>query len=786
MSLEKRIRSVFQAPKKGETYELRSGLVSQYASERKEAIQRTIQAMTLGKDVSALFPDIMKNLATHDIEQKKLVYLYLMNYAKSHPELCILAVNTFVQDSADPNPLVRALAIRTMGCIRVDKMVDYMDGPLRKTLADDNPYVRKTAAICVAKLFDLAPETAVEEGFLQTLQGLMSDSNPMVVANAVSALAEIQDRDPSTNCFVINSHILGKLLSALNECTEWGRVTLLTSLAEYTADGDEGTHIVDRVVPQFQHANPSVVLAAVKCVLAHLHTQSEENREILLRKISPPLVSLVGSSSPPEVQYVSLRNIRLILQKYPQLLSRDLRVFFVKYNDPAYLKMEKLEILVRVANDSNSGQLLAELKEYALEVDIDFVRRAVRAIGQLAIKIPSSAEKCVSLLLELLDTKINYILQEVVIVFRDILRRYLPGGVADAAISSQVFAPVIPLLCENMDEIDEPEAKAAIIWILGEYVDQVPEVADILGSITPQFLEESTTVQLQLLTAVVKLYVKKPDQGQRLIQETLNTATSSSDNADIRDRAYIYWRLLSSDTSFAQSVVGAEKPPIASIIPEVQPALLDELLRELGTLASVYHRPASTFMGKGKFGADAVQKRAIEEQRALAQDGAAAAAVGAASGGVNIENLLDIDFDGAAPASAAANTDNLNDLDGLFGHNDGNTDAAASAASGAAPGASSMNDIMSLFGSGGAGGMGAMAPMAPMGGAGGMGGGFGGSPAAVAAPADPFASLSAVNTNDAFASLNIGGGNMGNGSQKPKEEPAQGQGKANDDLLGLF
>jgi AP-1 complex subunit beta-1 len=101
--------------------------------------------MTLGKDVSALFPDVLKNIATHDLEQKKLVYLYLMfparpslltgrNYAKTHPELCILAVNTFVQDSEDPNPLVRALAIRTMGCIRVDKIIDYLGEPLRKTL----------------------------------------------------------------------------------------------------------------------------------------------------------------------------------------------------------------------------------------------------------------------------------------------------------------------------------------------------------------------------------------------------------------------------------------------------------------------------------------------------------------------------------------------------------------------------------------------------------------------------------------------------------------------------
>ena len=43
------------------------------------SIQKTIMAMTLGKDVSALFPDVLKNIATSDLDQKKLVYLYLMS-----------------------------------------------------------------------------------------------------------------------------------------------------------------------------------------------------------------------------------------------------------------------------------------------------------------------------------------------------------------------------------------------------------------------------------------------------------------------------------------------------------------------------------------------------------------------------------------------------------------------------------------------------------------------------------------------------------------------------------
>lgn len=212
------------------------------------------------------------------------------NYAKSHPDLCILAVNTFVQDSEDPNPLIRALAIRTMGCIRVDKMVDYMEEPLRKTLRDESPYVRKTAAICVAKLFDLNPAMCIENGFLESLQELIGDPNPMVVANSVQALSEITETAPETRALVVTPATLKKLLMALNECTEWGRVTILTTLADYTAaDVKEAEHICERVAPQFQHVNPSVVLAAVKVVFTHMRSVNPKIVTSYLKKMAPPL-----------------------------------------------------------------------------------------------------------------------------------------------------------------------------------------------------------------------------------------------------------------------------------------------------------------------------------------------------------------------------------------------------------------------------------------------------------------------------------------------------------------
>lgn len=67
-----------------------------------------------------------------------------------------------------------------MGCIRVDKITEYLCEPLRKCMKDEDPYVRKTAAVCVAKLHDINPQLVEDQGFVELLNDLLSDSNPMV------------------------------------------------------------------------------------------------------------------------------------------------------------------------------------------------------------------------------------------------------------------------------------------------------------------------------------------------------------------------------------------------------------------------------------------------------------------------------------------------------------------------------------------------------------------------------------------------------------------------------
>lgn len=183
------------------------------------------------------------------------------------------------------------------------------------------------------------------------------------------------------------------------------------------------------------------------------------------------------------------------------------------------------------------------------------------------------------------------------------------------------------------------------------------------------------------------------------------------------------------------------------------PALLEQLLNEISTLASVYHKPPETFVGHGRYGADAIQHAAIQEQRENAVENPIAAAIVTAPNGAqnNAENLLDIDFDGAAPASAdAPPTGGASGLEGLGG----TPQRVASPQAGGAP-QSSMDDMMGLFDVGGA----APATGAPVGGA------------------------AQNDMMNGFAGLDL----TGMSSPPPQTQPQGDQGKkTNEDLLGMF
>jgi vesicle coat complex subunit len=170
------------------------------------------------------------------------------------------------------------------------------------------------------------------------------------------------------------------------------------------------------------------------------------------------------------------------------------------------VKLEKIDILVKVAEEKNVEVILAELREYAGDLEAELIKKSVRAIGQIILKVDKGAKKAVEIISDIVSQGNEIGVEEAVIVAKDIFRKF-----------PNKFESLIKDLVSKLEMYRVPESKASIIWVIGEYAEQIPDSEKLIESFIEMFLEEHDKVKLSILTAAVKLYLKKPDEGEEII-----------------------------------------------------------------------------------------------------------------------------------------------------------------------------------------------------------------------------------------------------------------------------
>jgi len=143
-----------------------------------------IAYMTLGIDVSKLFTEMIMATGTKDHVVKKMVYLYICNYAATNPDLALLAINTLQKDCRDEDPMTRGLALRSFTSLRLPNIIEYLPSVIRTGLQDSSPYVRKTAVMSCVKLHLFEPEALKDSDIVNTLYTMLRDRDPQASAPA--------------------------------------------------------------------------------------------------------------------------------------------------------------------------------------------------------------------------------------------------------------------------------------------------------------------------------------------------------------------------------------------------------------------------------------------------------------------------------------------------------------------------------------------------------------------------------------------------------------------------
>lgn len=553
------------------------------------------------------FSSVVKNVANTNIEIKKLVYIYLLHYAESDPDLALLSVNAIQKSLTDQNPQIRALALRTMSGMRVPVISQIVSLAIKRGVGDMSPHVRKAAALAIPKCYQLEPNTLPQ--LLDYLSALLADKQYFVVGPAVQSFLQIcPDRID-----LVHKHYRG-LVKKLVDMDEWSQIATLRLLMIYCRrcfprktqvmrkvnkkgfyeDEQDETEVTgeEQILdpdlelflkacqPLLQSRNAAVIVAVTSCLL--LLGTPEYFKEAI-----GPLVGL--TRGPAETQEVALCNIASVALDHAALFVPYTSDFFIRGLDAPQiwrLKMELLTLVFPHCALNLKSVILSELEHFAHSADFDLTRESVRAIGRCAQSDPDTSPRCFKVLLNQITSFDNVLVSEVLTVIRHLIQQ-----------DPSAHKKTVVRLARNLDKTTSPEARATIVWLVGEYagMDAANHIApDVLRILAKGFADESEEAKQQILLLAAKVYLNylqsqaqnqqsgaqdTEEQAPRDEQQEPDTNQVSEHpiaklwsyilllvrydtSYDLRDRARLFKALLSnpSSTQLASLLLMAPKP----------------------------------------------------------------------------------------------------------------------------------------------------------------------------------------------------------------------------------
>lgn len=301
-------------------------LESRADSERLEGMKRIIAAMSKGRNMEGFFAQVVKNVVANSIEIRKLVYIYLLRYATTNSDLLLLSINTFQKDLSDPSPLIRSMSLRVLTSIRVPIIQGIVMLGLKKLVNDRNPYVRKTVAGGLAKVYEyvkgrksltISMDSNALPELLPLLRSLLASQSPLTLGPTLTAFSEI-----CPHRLDLLHPYYRHICRQLGDADEWGQLVALDVLTRYARtmlekpdhagnsrpqaklngekkDDFEGLDLdlamlLDHAKPLLHSRNPAVVLAAAQ-MFYNLAPGGHEalGQELLVA----PLLRVAGTNS---------------------------------------------------------------------------------------------------------------------------------------------------------------------------------------------------------------------------------------------------------------------------------------------------------------------------------------------------------------------------------------------------------------------------------------------------------------------------------------------------------
>uniref|UniRef100_A0A8C6KQI6 Adaptor related protein complex 3 subunit beta 1 n=1 Tax=Nothobranchius furzeri TaxID=105023 RepID=A0A8C6KQI6_NOTFU len=517
--------------------DLKEMLESNKESLKLEAMKRIVGLISKGKNASELFPAVVKNVASKNIELKKLVYVYLVRYAEEQQDLALLSISTFQR------------------ALKKEQLIEVIE----KLLKDKSTLV---AGSVVVAFEEVCPDRIdlIHKNFRKLCNLLVDveEWGQVVIINMLTRYARTQFTSPWREDAMFDENNEKAFYDSDSE-EKKGQADVKT----YIMDPDHRL-LLRNTKPLLQSRNTAVVMA-----VAQLYWHLAPKHEVSI--VTKSLVRLLRSH---RYIVVAFKHCYNLLSKQG-MFEPYMKSFYVRSTDSTHIKTLKLEILTNLANEANISTILREFQTYVKSQDKAFAAATIQAIGRCATNISEVTDTCLNGLVLLLSNRDESVVAESVVVIKKLLQTQ-PNQHSD----------IISHMAKLFDNITVPMARASILWLMGEYCERVPKIApDVLRKMAKTFTVEEDIVKLQTVNLAAKLFLTNSKQTKLLTQYILNLGKYDQ-NYDIRDRTRFIRQLIvpseksSTLNKYARRILLASKPA-----PVLESAFKDRDRFQLGTLS---------------------------------------------------------------------------------------------------------------------------------------------------------------------------------------------------------
>lgn len=290
------------------------------------------------------------------------------------------------------------------------------------------------------------------------------------------------------------------------------------------------------------------------------------------------------------------------------IFSEIYKKFFVKFEEPLYVKKLKLEVLVQIANMHNFQDILNEMEEYVNDVNSNFSKFTIRKIGSLGLRVDEALPHIVSLLKSLVHRNVDYIVAEALSVLQHILRKF-------PAIIEEFINFLEPAILALDNDV---KGMSSLIWILGEFGHKLDNAPYILENLIEDFSEgvQPSNIIYAVLLAGTKLFFKSPGEMQPVLGKIFELILKNYFDVDLRDRTLYIYNLMKKDINLAEFVICGEGEKIDNFGNELEDEVVDNLFTQFNTLSVVYQKTEEKFVKQVADDIDGVnfQRRNIDDE----------------------------------------------------------------------------------------------------------------------------------------------------------------------------